>query len=271
MLARMMLRDEDLEEKEPTRLERLFDQARSLPGVLAGGFVRLVYPPVCAACGEGVGSDDALCARCWGALRFITRPYCERLGTPFAYEIGGTLISPAAMADPPVFARARAVCAHDGPGRDLIHRLKYGDRLDLVALMAGLMARAGSELIADAGLIVPVPLHRARLWGRRFNQAAALAARIGQDTGLPVDLMALRRVKRTRPQVGLSRAERASNLQGAIRVPPSARPLVEGRRVLLVDDVFTTGSTANASARALLKAGASAVDVLTFSRVIPGE
>jgi ComF family protein len=237
----------------------------------AEGVVGLIYPPVCAACSASMGSAQGLCGACWSSLSFIERPYCERLGTPFALDLGGQLISPAAMADPPVFARARAVCGYDDTARALVHRLKYGDRIELAITMGRMMTLAGRELIAEADLIAPVPLHRWRLWRRRFNQAAALAGVIGERTGLPVDLAALARVKRTRPQVGLSRNERADNLQGALRVAEAARPRIEGKRVLLVDDVLTTGSTANASARALLRSGASAVDLLTFTRVIPGR
>ena len=116
--------------------------------------------------------------------------------------------------------------------------------------------------------MVPVPLHRARLWWRRFNQAMELARPVAAAHGRPVEPDLLRRVKRTRPQVGLSRNQRGDNLQGAFRVPESARLRLEGRRVLLVDDVMTTGATANAASRALLRGGAAAVDVLTFARVV---
>lgn len=250
---------------------RWFGQARLWPRAAARGLVGLVYPPVCAACAGSTGTAHALCPRCWASLSLIERPYCEVLGTPFALDLGGSLISPQAMADPPVFARARAVCGYDDTARALVHRLKYGDRLELALTMGRMMALAGRELLADADLIVPVPLHRFRLWRRRFNQAAALAGVLGAETGKPLDLAALVRVKRTRPQVGLSRNERQENLQGALRVMPSSRPRIEGRRILLVDDVLTTGSTANASARALLRAGATAVDMITFTRVIPGR
>jgi ComF family protein len=230
----------------------------------------LVYPPVCAACGAGVSEPHGLCSACWARIGFITRPYCERLGTPFAVDIGGALLSPAAMADPPVFTRARAVCRYDDIARELVHRLKYNDRMELTRLMAGLMQRAGHELLADADALAPIPLHRWRLWRRRFNQAGALADVVGANAGVPVLHGVLERVKATRPQVGLSRAERASNLQGALKVPAAARIHVEGRHLVLVDDVLTTGATANAAARALLKAGARSVDVLTFARVMPG-
>ncbi|PTM41103.1 ComF family protein [Bosea sp. 124] len=232
------------------------------------GAIGIVYPPSCIACQAATGEAQALCPACWGGIGFIERPYCERLGTPFAVDLGDGLLSPAAIADPPVFARARAVCRFDGTARELVHRLKYGDRTDLALTLGRMMAQAGRELLPDADLVVPVPLHRTRLWTRRFNQAAALAQVVARQASLPLAPLALARVKRTRQQVGLTRAQRTDNLQGAFKVPPGARPRIEGRRVLLIDDVLTTGSTANAAARAVLRAGASAVDILTFARVV---
>src|SRR6478752_1615281 len=108
---------------------------------------------------------------CWSGIGFIERPYCERLGTPFAIDLGDGIVSPAAIAEPPAFARARAVCRFDGTARELVHRLKYGDRLELAITLGRMMAQAGRELAADADLVLPVPLHRTRLWRRRFNQA----------------------------------------------------------------------------------------------------
>lgn len=204
-------------------------------------------------------------------MRLIERPFCERMGTPFALDLGvGTLISPRAIAEPPVFRRARAVALYEGTARDLVHRLKYGDRLDLGRAMSQMMIGAGAELIAEADLVVPVPLHSFRLWRRRFNQAALLARMIAATATIACDVTALRRVKRTRPQVGLTRAQRAENLQGAFRVPQAARPRLAGRRVLLIDDVTTTGATGNAASRALLRGGACQVDLLTFATVSAG-
>jgi ComF family protein len=230
--------------------------------------VAIIYPPACIHCACATGAAHALCASCWSAVRFIERPYCERLGTPFDADRGEGLLSPAALADPPVYGRARAAARYDDPARALVHRLKYGDRLDLAQAMASMMVRAGCDLFPAVDVIVPVPLHPLRLWWRRFNQAALLASAVAGRTGLPVDLFALARIKRTRPQVGLTRPQRGDNLQGAFRVPDSARPRLAGRRVLLVDDVLTTGATANAASRALLRGGAASVDVLAFARVV---
>ncbi|MBJ6124098.1 ComF family protein [Microvirga splendida] len=228
----------------------------------------LLYPPTCIACQAATGEPHTLCASCWSGVRFIERPYCERLGTPFAVDLGQPLLSPAAIADPPVFQRARAVAEYDGTASLLVHRLKYNDRLELARALGGMMARAGAELLADADVIVPVPLHRWRLWWRRFNQAMALAKVVSTESGVPCDPFLLARVRRTRRQVGLTKAQRQENLQGAFRVPAEVKARLKGRRVLLVDDVLTTGSTANAASRALLRGGAASVDVLAFARVV---
>jgi ComF family protein len=156
----------------------------------------------------------------------------------------------------------------DGPARRLVHRLKYSDRLELARPLGAWMARAGVEILAGADLIVPVPLHRLRLMSRRFNQAATLAHRISEASAVPVNTQALTRVKPTPPQVGLSRLQRAGNVQGAFRVPDEAKPNIFGMRIVLVDDVLTSGATANAASRALLRGGAKGVDVLVFARVV---
>ncbi|MBB4040647.1 ComF family protein [Microvirga flocculans] len=228
----------------------------------------LLYPPSCIACQAATGEPHALCPHCWSGIRFIERPFCERLGIPFAVDLGQPLLSPAAIADPPVFQRARAVAEYDGIASLLVHRLKYNDRLELARALGAMMARAGAELLDEADVIVPVPLHRWRLWRRRFNQAMALAGTVSAQSGMPCDPFLLARVKRTRRQVGLTKAQRQENLQGAFRVPVEATARLKGKRVLLIDDVLTTGSTANAASRALLRGGAARVDVLAFARVV---
>lgn len=259
---------ENPEGTEKTLSTRWLQRGRGWLRAGLASAVGLVYPPACVGCRAATSEAQGLCAQCWAGLGLIERPYCERLGTPFEVDLVAGLISPAAIADPPVFARARAACRFDGTARELVHRLKYGDRTELALMLGRMMAQAGREVIAEADLIVPVPLHRFRLWTRRFNQAAALAAAITRQSGRPCAPQALARVKRTKQQVGLTKAQRADNLQGAFKVLPAMRPQIEGKRILLVDDVLTTGSTVNAASRALLRGGASAVDVLTFARVV---
>ena len=226
-----------------------------------------LYPPICLACRAATSEAGALCSSCWRAMRFIERPFCDRLGTPFEHDLGEGLLSPQAVTDPPVFQRARAVARfEDGPARRLVHRLKYSDRGELAAPMGAWMARAGADVLAEADAITPVPLHARRLWTRRFNQAAALGRQIARRAGKPFEPALLRRIKATRSQVGLSREQRVQNMQGAFRAAPAAS--VQGRRIALVDDVLTSGATANAAARALLRAGAAQVDLIVFARVV---
>ena len=226
-----------------------------------------LYPPICLACRAATSEAGALCSSCWRAMRFIERPFCDRLGTPFEHDLGEGLLSPQAVMDPPVFQRARAVARfEDGPARRLVHRLKYSDRGELAAPMGAWMARAGADVLAEADAITPVPLHARRLWTRRFNQAAALGREIARRAGKPFEPALLQRVKATRSQVGLSREQRVQNMQGAFRAAPAAS--VQGRRIALVDDVLTSGATANAAARALLRAGAAQVDLIVFARVV---
>src|ERR1700720_3840650 len=219
-------------------------------------------PPLCASCRTPLGDLGGLCAACWSRVSFIAPPYCERLGIPFTYDPGPGVLSMEAIADPPAYGRARAAVRFDDVARDLVHRLKYGDRLDLAAIMGRWMGRAGRELTEGADAGVPVPLHWRRLWGRRFNQAAMLAQAVAATRDLPVLHGALRRVRATPQQVGLTRAERAVNVQGAFDVTADGKATIHGKRLVLVDDVLTSGATIDTCARALLRAGARNVDVL---------
>jgi ComF family protein len=226
----------------------------------------IALPPLCAVCRSPV-DGNGLCPGCWSKLSFITRPYCERLGIPFVYDPGPGILSMEAIANPPAYHRARAAVRFDEISRALVHALKYGDRLDLAPMMGRWLASAGRDLLAEADALVPVPLHWKRNWARRFNQSGMLAAAVSANTGIPVTSGALKRVKATVQQVGLSRSERAANIQGAFRVPPEGKGAIAGRRLVLVDDVLTSGATAEGCARALLRAGATNVDVLVFARV----
>jgi ComF family protein len=226
----------------------------------------LALPRLCAACRAPV-EGQGLCPQCWSKLSFISRPYCERLGIPFVYDPGPGILSMEAIADPPAYHRARAAVRFDEVSRALVHALKYGDRLDLAPMMGRWLANAGRELLADADALVPVPLHWRRRWARRFNQSAVLAAAVSAASGVPLAAGALKRMKATTQQVGLSRSERAANVAGAFRVPPDGKAAVVGRRLVLLDDVLTSGATVEGCARALLRAGAANVDVLVFARV----
>lgn len=243
-----------------------FKRAGEIARAVLRAALDLALPRLCAACREPV-EGQGLCPTCWSKLSFITRPYCERLGVPFVYDPGPGVLSMEAIADPPAYHRARAAVRFDEISRALVHALKYGDRLDLAPMMGRWLANSGRDVLADADALVPVPLHWRRRWARRFNQSAVLAAAVSGASGVPTEATALKRVKATVQQVGLSRAERAANVQGAFRVPPEGKAAVVGRRLVLVDDVLTSGATIEGCARALLRAGAANVDVLVFARV----
>lgn len=173
-----------------------------------------------------------------------------------------------AISDPPAYGRARAAVRYDDVARTLVHALKYQDRTDLAPAMGRWMARAGRELIEQSDALIPVPLHWRRGWSRRFNQSGALARVIERQTGVKLLSEVLRRVRPTLQQIGLSRPQRGSNVQGAFKVAAERQSEIQGRRVVLVDDVLTSGATVDACARALLRAKAASVDVLVFARVV---
>jgi ComF family protein len=247
----------------PSRFARLGAPFRSLFGLA----LDVALPTLCLSCRELV-RGEGLCPACWSKLSPIALPYCERLGIPFAYDPGPGVLSMQAIADPPAYHRARAAVRYDEVARSLVHALKYGDRHDLAPIMGRWMTRAGRALLAEADALVPVPLHWRRLWVRRFNQSALLALAISKESGVAVAGHALKRIKPTVQQVGLSQSERALNVQGAFTVSAQSRPSIAGRRLVLVDDVLTSGATTDACARALLRAGANSVDVLVFARVV---
>ena len=248
-------------------LRTAFGTLRMAWGHAARLALDIALPNLCASCREPV-AGDGVCGACWAQLSFIEKPYCPRLGIPFVYDPGPDLMSMEAIADPPAYARARAAVRYDDVARTLVHALKYQDRTDLAPTLGRWMARAGSDLLADADALVPVPLHWRRGWSRRYNQSGALARQISRQAGVSVVGDALRRIRPTQQQIGLSRDERASNVQGAFQVPPERAHALRGRRVVLIDDVLTSGATVDACARALLRAGAARVDVLVFARVV---
>lgn len=188
---------------------------------------------------------------------------------PFSVDFGLGAVSAGAIANPPVYTAARSATIHANVARQLVTRLKYGDRTDLAPWMANWMIRAGKSLIAEADMIVPIPLHRNRFFARRYNQSAELGRAIAIKTNIEFCPEALMRKKSTKQQVGLNEHQRQENVRGAFQVPEHAYIKVTGRNVLLIDDVLTTGATVNSAAKALFKAGATKVNVLTFSQVVP--
>lgn len=229
----------------------------------------LLLPPRCLACGAVVAAEAPLCPSCWPTLSFLAPPFCACCGLPFAHDLGAGALCGGCAARPPVFQRARAVFRYDEASRGLILAFKHGDRLDAVPPFARWLATAGAELLAAADLIVPVPLHRRRLFARRYNQAALLAQALGKRSGRPVATQLLLRRRNTPSQGHLKPKQRRQNVKGAFAVAPGgAEARLAGRRVLLVDDVFTTGATLEAAAKPLLAAGASQVDCLTLARVV---
>ena len=209
----------------------------------------------------------SLCMVCWQKLTYLEDPLCDVLGLPFAYDQGVGSLSAQALADPPSWDRGRAAVIFDEAAKGLVHGLKYRDNTEAGLFMARMMARVGRNLVSEADLIMPVPLHKSRLWKRRFNQAAFLAQPIAQAASKTFATDILLRSLPTRQQVGLNAEARRKNVRKAFQVPFEKMALVAGKTILLVDDVRTTGATLAACSEALKKAGAARVFVLTFALV----
>lgn len=228
----------------------------------------LLLPPQCLSCGTIVVGDAGLCSDCWDNIAFLGPPQCPRCGFPFEFEMGEDVLCGACLRAPPAFDRCRAAFRYHEESRKLILDFKHGDRTYLAPALARLLYQAGRDLVNSANVIVPVPLHRWRLARRRFNQSGLLAIELGKLSGRPVLSDAVLRHRATQSQGGLNRRARNRNVRGAFRIRASAREKLRGKRVLLIDDVFTTGATVNAATRCLLRGGAAAVDILTLARVV---
>jgi ComF family protein len=231
----------------------------------------LVLPPTCIACGTLVSGVHALCGPCWEKVDFIDDPKCRCCGKPFEDDPGMDALCGICIRKQPIYERARSAVVYGDHSRRFILGYKHGDRTDMVPAMVSWLERAGQELIVDADIIAPVPLHWTRFLARRFNQSAELARELGTRSEICFAPDLLARKKRTVSQAGLNAKERARNVRGAFSVKPAWMDRVEKKRILLIDDVLTTGSTLNACAGILLWAGAGGVDVLTVARVVRAE
>lgn len=244
-----------------------------IPGLLrtaARRPVDLLLPPRCLGCGAITPGEGALCGSCWGGLSFIERPWCACCGLPFEFDVADGALCGGCAARQPAFDAARAVLRYDDASRPLILSFKHGDRMQAGRHFGGWMARAGAEQARQADLVAPVPLHWRRLVARRYNQSAELARGVAAAAGVDLCLDLLRRTRATPSQGGLNRRARRLNVRGAFAVSPRRREAVEGARILLVDDVLTTGATLEACARTLKRAGAARVEALALARVVRG-
>jgi len=225
-----------------------------------------LLPPNCLACDAPVDADGQFCLTCFRAANFISSPFCAQCGVPLPFGDATGFCTACAHA-PPLFHVARAALRYDALTKRLILPFKYADRTEFARGIAVLMARAGAALLASADALVPVPLHQARLRQRGYNQSVLLGAELARRTGVPLLRDALARVKPTAPLGGLGLEARQAALAGAIIMRPGRDLEINHKNLLLIDDVMTSGATANACAAALLNAGAARVDVLTAARV----
>jgi ComF family protein len=249
-------------------MARLAREAKRLGLAAARAALDFVYPPTCPVSDEPVAARGLLAPAAWEKLTFLSAPMCARCGFPFEHDLGEGVDCAACSARPPVVRRARAALAYDDASRRLVLELKHAARTDALATFASWMALAAGELLTEADWIAPIPLHASRLRVRRFNQSALLARAVAERAGKPFDPDSLARRRDTPSQAGKSAVGRRRNVSGAFVVRAERASCVAGARVLLVDDVRTTGATLDAAARALEAAGAQAVDAVTLLRVV---
>jgi ComF family protein len=228
----------------------------------------LLYPPHCLGCQKAISTSNGLCGACWGKLRFITKPICPILGTPFGADMGPNILSAEAIAKPPAFDRARSAVLYDQLARQLVSQFKYGDRLEIAKLLARHMVVAGAEFWHGDIVLVPVPLHWRRRLVRKYNQSQLLADEIAELTGARVANNWVKRVKPTKRQVGLSSKDREKNVRGAFELTPKFMEQYSGETIVIIDDVVTTGATVDAITRCFPKKNRTRVNVLSFARVV---
>lgn len=233
---------------------------------IIGAAIDFALPPRCAACGAIVPDTETLCRDCWSDLQFLTDMGCVSCGTPLPPTI--EQCAPC-MQRPPDHDGAAAAVVYGNVARTIALRLKHGRRVALARFVARAMARRLPQ--GEDWLLVPVPLHRWRIWSRGFNQAKLIADHLGRIAGLPIDTDSLVRIKRTPSMGSMGARERSQTLARAFAVPPARKQLISGRDILLVDDVYTSGATSNGCARVLKRAGAAQVRLISWARVVRGD
>ncbi len=235
---------------------------------LLSGSLQAVFPPGCLKCGDPLESPGNLCNICWPQLTFISEPCCELCGFPFEYSAASSLICGSCLRKAPSFARARAVLKYDEACRNMVLAFKHADQTRNAPAFAGWMYRAAPDMVAECDIICAAPLHPFRLLRRRYNQSALLALELARLSCRPALPDLLYRKRPTPSQGGLNATARRRNVDGVFAVTPKWLSRIENTRILLLDDVLTTGATVEASSKALLNAGAAKIDVLTLCRVV---
>lgn len=233
--------------------------------------IDIILPPRCAVSGHIVDSQGSLAPEVWAQMNFIGDPKCDKCGVPFEFSVDGKSECPACQSYPPVFHRCRSAVVYDDYSRNIILRFKHADQMHVVDSFMPWLMRAGAESLAEADMIVPVPLHRWRILRRRYNQSALLAQRLAKLTAKPYEPDVLQRVRATPIQGHLSGKQRHQNVKHAFALRKGAADLIDGKTVLLIDDVYTSGATIKECTKLLLKSGAGRVDVLTIARVVRPE
>lgn len=228
-------------------------------------------PPRCPFTGDIVDSQGTVSPAAWAELSFITAPFCHSCGFPFEFALpagGEEALCAACLHDRPEFTKARAALVYNDASRDLILGFKHGDRIHAVVPMVPWLKQAGAELLAQADMIVPVPLHRWRLIRRRYNQAAVMGQSLGKESGVTFLADGLIRRRSTPTQGHLNAKQRKKNVKHAFTPHPKRATQIKGKKIILIDDVYTTGATVRECVRALMNAGAAEVSVLTLARVV---
>ena len=269
-IARQGALPQSLSQSLPQSLPQVGEKEKTTKKTTWESVLSVLYPALCLACGEETDKHPGLCSACWGQTHFISGTICDGCGTPLP-EVTAAETDPVfcdfCLHDAPSWSQGRAVVLYKERGRNIVLSLKHGDRLDIAKVIGKWMINSGADIIGDCDLIAPVPLHWLRLLRRKFNQSAELARPVADAYGLPYVPDLLVRHKQTKMQKDMPRVERIENLSRSVKMNARFADRVKGKKVLLIDDVMTTGATLRACSSVCLAAGATGVNVLVFARV----